>query len=93
MKNYINQLWKLGYIMDNEYTHHSLSSSRILKEQVTSDNPFTDRSIFVQLLKFHNGCGYIKKLSRKGKGLSSPKGISKNEAGLKGQGTQKYLFH
>ena len=81
MKDYINQLWKLGYIMDNElkirsYTHcfhHSLSSLQILKEQVTSDNPFNDRKSFYAIVANSTMVVATSKVEYKGKGAIKPK--------------------
>ena len=46
----------------------------------------------MQLLKFHNGCGYIKSLVEREKGLSSPKGISRNEVDPKLPRSPKVLI-
>ena len=100
MKDYINQLWKLDYIMDNELKiwshthcfHHFISSLRTLKEQVTSYNPFNDRKSFYAIVTIPQWLWLHQKLSRKGKELSSPKGISKNEVGPKRTRNPKVLI-
>ena len=48
---------------------------------------------FVQLLQFHNGCGYIKSWVEREKGYQAQREYPEMKWAHKGQGTQKYLFH
>ena len=61
--------------------------------QVTSDNPFNDRRVSVQLFQFHNGCGYIKSLVERERGYQAQRKYPEAMCAQKGQGAQKYLFH
>ena len=41
------------------------------KEQVKGDNPFNNRRNYVQLLQFHNDCGYIKSWVQRERGYQA----------------------